>query len=121
MKSGPTLGLFSIKGFENDKPTKKSFKSDESTQSKDKYIPLIIKRSLGSSYNYQSIPSRLVVLNDKMFGSNYPKPEIVFAQIDGEKIQIDKITIRTPFTTRTGAFPMGEGLIFLSDTLQPLD
>lgn len=53
-----------------------------------------------------------------MFGSNYPKPEITFQHIDNDRINVEKISIRTPFTSRTGAYPMGEGLIFLSDTLE---
>lgn len=34
---------------------------------------------------------------------------------------VDKITIRTLLSSKTGAYPLGEGLIFLSDTLQPLE
>jgi hypothetical protein len=38
--------------------------------------------------------------------------------IDNERILVDKISIKTPFNSRTGAYPMGEGLIFLSDNLK---
>ena len=62
--------------------------------------------------------NRLIVDNDKMFGSNYPKPEITFQHIDNERISIEKISIRTTFVSKTGAYPMGEGLIFMSDTLE---
>lgn len=82
------------------------------------YIPIVVKRNKGASFNCQNIPNRLVVDNDKMFGSNYAKPEITFMHIDNERIFVEKISIKTPTTSRTGAYPMGEGLIFLSDTLE---
>ena len=64
------------------------------------------------------MPNRLIVDNELMFGSNYPKPEITFQHIDSERINVEKISIRTTFTSKTGAYPMGEGLIFLADTLE---
>lgn len=59
-----------------------------------------------------------MVDNEKTFSSNYAKPEITFAHIDNERIFVEKISIRTPTVSKSGAFPMGEGLIFLSDTLE---
>jgi hypothetical protein len=56
-----------------------------------------------------------------MFSSIYPKPEITFAHVNGEQMTIEKITIKTPLIPKTGAFPMGEGLIFLSDTYKPFN
>jgi hypothetical protein len=82
----------------------------------DSYIPIVVKRNKGASFNCQNIPNRLVVDNDKMFGSNYAKPEITFTHIDNERIYVEKISIKTPTTSKTGAYPMGEGLIFLADT-----
>jgi hypothetical protein len=34
---------------------------------------------------------------------------------------VSKITIRVPQNTKTGVYPCGEGLIFLSDTLQAFE
>lgn len=59
-----------------------------------------------------------MVDNDKPFGSNYAKPEITFMHIDSERMFVEKISIKTPLASKTGAYPMGEGLIFLSDTLE---
>ena len=81
----------------------------------------MIKRNKGASYNNQYIASKLLVDNDKMFASNYPKPELTFAHMNGEQMLINKITIRVPTNTKTGTYPLGEGLIFLSDTMQPLE
>jgi hypothetical protein len=109
------LGPFSIKGFDSEdaRPKLVSNKSG-----KEHYIPIIVKRNNGASFNCQNIPNRLVADNEKMFGSNYAKPEITFMHIDNQRIFVEKISIKTPTTSKTGAYPMGEGLIFLSDTLE---
>lgn len=103
-----------IKTSDNDESRQKVQVNKQSVS----YIPIIAKRNKGAPFNSQTIPNRLVQDNDKVFGSNYPKPEITFMHIDNERILVDKISIKTPFTSRTGAYPMGEGLIFLSDTLE---
>jgi len=59
--------------------------------------------------------------DDKMFASNYGKPELTFAHLNNDRMNVSKISIRTPFTSKTGAYPLGEGLIFLSDTIQPFE
>ena len=56
-----------------------------------------------------------------MFASNYPKPHITFAHMDGDQMTVQKITIRVPQNTKTGVYPLGEGLVFLSDTLQAFE
>lgn len=111
-----TLGPFSIKGFDTEDAHRP--KLVNSKTGKEHYIPIVVKRNKGASFNCQNIPNRLVADNDKMFGSNYAKPEITFMHIDNERIFVEKISIKTPTTSRTGAYPMGEGLIFLSDTLE---
>jgi len=52
-----------------------------------------------------------------MFASNYARPEIVFAHAEDQKVLIDKVTLRTLTISKTGAYPLGEGMLFLSDTL----
>lgn len=71
----------------------------------------------GSCYNHSLLPSKILIDDEKMFASNYAKPEITFSHVDSKRILIDKITIRTPLSSQTGAYPLGEGMIFLSDTL----
>lgn len=84
-------------------------------------LPLIVKCAKGSSYNNQLIPSKLLADNDTMYASNYARPQIVFAHTDELQMEVNKVTIRSLFTSKTGAYPMGEGMIFLSDTLQPFE
>jgi hypothetical protein len=81
------------------------------------YLPLIVKRNKGSCYNNQLLPSKMLVDNDQMFASNYAKPEVVFSHMDECRMQVDKVTIRTLLSSKTGAYPLGEGMIFLSDTM----
>lgn len=106
------LGLFSMKAFSEEANSKSETSTDAS-----KYLPLVVKRNKGSCYNNQLLPSRMLVDNDWMFASNYAKPEIVFAHTDDSRILVDKVTIRTLHTSKTGAYPLGEGMIFLSDTM----
>ena len=84
-------------------------------------MPLIVERNKQASYNSSFIASRMLVDNDKMFASNYPKPHITFAHMDGDQMTVQKITIRVPQNTKTGVYPLGEGLVFLSDTLQAFE
>ena len=64
------------------------------------------------------MPSKMLVDNDLlMFASNYGKPEVIFAHMYHERMFIDKITIRNTISSKTGAYPMGEGMIFMSDTM----
>ena len=111
------MGIFSIKGFQEDvqKAITKAEAGDEFENQK--FMPLVVERNRQSSYNSSYIASRMLVNNDKMFASNYPKPHITFAHMDGEQMTVQKITIRVPQNTKTGVYPCGEGLIFLSDTL----
>ena len=46
-------------------------------------MPLIVERNKQASYNSSHIASRMLVDNDKMFASNYPKPHITFAHMNG--------------------------------------
>ena len=52
-----------------------------------------------------------------MFASNYPKPEFFFRHMHGHKMNLDKVTIRSNTTSKCGAYPIGSGLIFISDNL----
>jgi len=63
------------------------------------------------------LPSKILIDDEKMFASNYAKPEITFSHVENKRILIEKITVRTPLNSQTGAYPLGEGMIFLSDTL----
>jgi hypothetical protein len=85
------------------------------------YLSLLVVRNKGSCYNREYLPSKLLIDNDANFASNYPKPEIIFAHIEEKRMIVDKVTISTPLTSKTGAYPLGEGMIFLSDTLQPFE
>jgi hypothetical protein len=59
----------------------------------------------------------MLINNNWMFASNYPKPEVTFAHMNGERITLEKVTITTQTSSKSGAYPMGEGMIFLSDTI----
>ena len=78
------LGIFSIKGFADAESEKADAPEAQTATDSSKYLPLVIKRNKGASYNNQYIASRLLADNDRMFASNYPKPELTFAHMNGE-------------------------------------
>lgn len=86
-------------------------------QTDNSYLPLVVVLNKGSCYNQAHLPSKLLIDDEKTFASNYAKPEITFSHFESKRILIDKVTVRTPLTSITGAYPLGEGMIFLSDTL----
>ena len=116
---GKNIGALTMKGFSDEVNNVKGgeVKTDDTT----KYLPLVIKSNKGSCYSLPHQPSKMLLDNDQMFASNYAKPEIVFAHFEESKIMIEKITLRTLTISKTGAYPLGEGMIFLSDTLQPFE
>jgi hypothetical protein len=100
----------------------KSFVAEDTKAKKEaaderQYLPLVVTQNKGSCYNNQLLPSKMLIDNDQMFASNYAKPLIVFAHNEDQRMNIDKITIRTLLNSKTGAYPLGEGMIFLSDTM----
>lgn len=86
------MGIFSIKGFNED--VQKAIDKDSGANmfgnayKKQKFLPLIVERNRQSTYNSSHIASRMLVDNDKMFASNYPKPHITFAHMDGEQMTV---------------------------------
>jgi hypothetical protein len=107
-----------MKGFHEEAS---GIKNDQSKVDGSKFLPLMVKRNKGSCYNSQLQPSKMLLDNEQMFASNYAKPEIIFAHSEESRMNIQKVTIRTLANSKTGAYPLGEGMIFLSDTLQPFD
>ena len=103
--------MFSVKAFSEEPNIK------EADQTEHPNIPLIVVKNQGSCYNHSLLPSKLLIDDDKAFASNYAKPELVFSHFEGKRIHVHKVTVRTPFSSLTGAYPLGEGMIFLSDTL----
>lgn len=81
----------------------------------------MVKRNKMASYNSQMLASKVVIDNKAMFASNYAKPELIFSHVAGERMNVEKITVRTPLNSVSGAYPLGEGLIFLADTQQPFE
>ena len=67
----------------------------------------------------QDYPVQNILIDDaSMFASIYPRPEITFAHHEGKTMKIDQVTIKNPLVLKSGAFPMGEGLIFLADNFK---
>ena len=116
------MGLFSTeKNFEFDAGEVKTVVIEEKKSDKECYLPLVIKRFKGAIYSAQFVVSRLLFDDNSMYASNYPRPEFIFAHANNDRMSLEKFTIRSQPRPKSGAFPVGEGLVFLSDTIQPLE
>lgn len=56
-----------------------------------------------------------------IFASNYPKPEFYFKHQHGHKMNIEKLTVRSNTNSKCGAYPVGSGIIFISDNLSAFE
>jgi hypothetical protein len=95
-------------------PSVKSMKSQQ-------YLPLMVNHHKGASYNQGFQVSRIVMDNDKIFASNYPRPEFYFKHLQGLSMTVDKFTVRSTTVSKCGAFPIGSGIIFGADNLSAFD
>ena len=94
---GQALGIFSVKGFQEDVQRAMQDEGNAGNEyRKEQFMPLIVERNKQASYNSSFIASRMLVDNDKMFASNYPKPHITFAHMEGDQMTVQKITLRVP-------------------------
>jgi hypothetical protein len=59
--------------------------------------------------------------NDKIFASNYPRPEFYFKHLQGVSINVEKFVVRSAISSKCGAFPLGSGIIFGADHLSAFD
>jgi len=110
------LGMFSIdNNFDFDAPNLKEEAKVETK--KETYIPLVIKKFSGSSYKQTLIPSKILFDDDSTYASNYARPELVFAHPENARISLEKFTVRSSLRPQGGAYPIGQGLVFLSDSL----
>jgi hypothetical protein len=62
-----------------------------------------------------------VLDNNQVFASNYARPEFYFRHIHSNTMIIEKVVIRSWIASRCGAYPVGRGLIFMSDNLDSLE
>ena len=63
----------------------------------------------------------LVLDNSEAFASNYPRPEFFFKHVHGHQMRIDKITVKSWHSARSGANPVGSGLVFIADSMESFE
>jgi hypothetical protein len=56
--------------------------NDDQTK-KNEYLPLIVAKTIGCCFNKKYQPNQMLLDNDKVYASNYPRPKIVFAHMHG--------------------------------------
>lgn len=75
----------------------------------------------GSAFNATSQVSKLVSDDKRSFGANYAGAYFIFTHQFGKKFIIDKYIVMSENFSQIGAFPMGSGIIFISDSLKALE
>ncbi len=76
------LGLLLLRGkgnVENGEPAKKF------------HIPLMVYSHKGAQYDHTNSVTRMLVDNEIVFATNYPKPEIILCHQFGKRMRIEKV------------------------------
>eukprot|EP00347_Sterkiella_histriomuscorum_P017580 403348792 len=122
------LGLLSIQGINHESLSghnisnqQKIGQQQSQSQEEHNFMPLVVNHHKGASYNQSYQVCRIVTDNSLIFASNYPKPEFFFKHLHGHKMNIEKFTIRSSTNSKCGAYPIGSGIIFISDHLQAFE
>lgn len=80
-------------------------------------LPLVVAHNSGSQIKYTFTQNKMVIDNEQLFATNYPKPRFVFTHMDQKQMVIDKVIVKSMSNPRYGGYPIGEGLVFLSNSL----
>jgi hypothetical protein len=75
----------------------------------------------GCGFNATSQISKLVSDDKRSFGANYAGSYFIFSHQFGRKFIIEKYIVMSDYSSQIGAFPMGSGIIFISDSLSALE
>lgn len=108
------MGPFTIDKKFNGAKKAESIKEEE-------FLPLKVKQFKGASYSASHTVSKVLFNDNKTYASNYGRPELVFSHENNSRICISKFTVKSPKGSLGGALPLGCGLVFLADTMQPLE
>jgi hypothetical protein len=93
-------------------------KKDQKSDSNE-YLPLTIYENIGAQFSTVFPVSNLLKDNQEdSYASNYPRPTIFMRHAHNQLMTIEKVTVRSQPNPRSGANPVGSGLIFLFDTME---
>lgn len=81
------------------------------------YLPLRMKYFEGAAYNNNIHVSKMLIPNKEIFITNYYNAYFVLEHLHEGIMNIDSVVIQSDFTVINGGFPLGAGLIFLSNSL----
>ena len=103
--------------IENSKSTSKI----EIDSHDEKWIPLIVHSHKGGAFNANSQISKLVSDDKRAFAANYAGSHYIFSHQFGRRFIIDQYIVMSDNSSQIGAYPMGSGILFISDTLAGLE
>ena len=86
-----------------------------------KWLPLVVNCYEGWAFNATSQVSKLTTDDKRPFGANYAGSYFIFSHQFGKKFIIDQYIVMSENSSQIGAFPMGAGLLFISDSLAALE
>ena len=82
---------------------------------------MIVHSHKGGAFNANSLISKLVSDDKRAFAANYAGSHFIFTHQFGKKFIIDQFMVMSENSSQIGAYPMGAGIIFISDTLAGLE
>lgn len=85
-----------------------------------KWIPLVVHSHKGGAFNANSLISKLVTDDKRAFAANYAESHFIFSHQFGKWFIIDQFIVMSDNSSQIGAYPMGAGILFISDTLAGL-
>ena len=81
------------------------------------YLPLRVKYFEGAAYNSNIFVSKLLVPNKEIFITNYYNSFFILESLDESLMNIDSVVLQSDFGVINGGYPLGAGLLFLSNSL----
>jgi len=81
------------------------------------YIPLRVKFYEGAAYNSNIFVSKVLIPNKEIFITNYYNSFFILENLEENLMNIESIIIQSDFGVINGGFPLGAGLIFLSNSI----
>jgi hypothetical protein len=83
-------------------------------------LPLQVVSNTGATTSELYQECMMVTPDEETFSTNYGAPEIIFGHIEGRNFNLQQIVFKSAINKTNKGFPVSEGLIFTSNSLQDL-
>lgn len=99
---------------------KESFLKVQTDRKKAEQLPLTVHSHTGSQFNQKCLVSKILYKNEQVFTPNYPNSEFLFRHQFAKRMCVEEVVVGSALKNQNLGFPIGSGLIFVSDTVEQL-